>query len=160
MFVHNQTTFYSNGEAIDVSVGTETNIELTRTYSESLKNPYSDCEIDSGTTVKDVDSDYYSAFINLNKTYRNIDCFDICYQNMLLTNCKCIDPYANYYDLFGNATVSRFCYFGSDEESTPAYKCYLNLTSTGNLDDTCSASCPKECSGYSFQATTSFSQYP
>ena len=160
VFIHNQTTYYSDGEAIDVSVGTETNIELTRVYSENLKDPYSDCKIDSNTTPKDVNSEYYSAFIKQNMTYRNIDCSGLCYQNNLLKNCKCIDPFENYFDIFGNATVSRFCYFGSDEENTPDYKCYLNLTTAGDLDGVCSDLCPKECSKISFQSTTSFSQYP
>ena len=160
VFIHNQTSYYSDGEAIDVSVGTETNIELTRTNSESLKDPYSDCKIDSDSTTKDINSVYYKKLIDLSMTYRNIDCTNICYQNNLLDSCKCIDPYANYFDIFGNTTIPKFCYFGSDEEETPDYKCYLNLTSTGNLDDTCTALCPKECSRISYETTTSFSQYP
>ena len=102
LFIYNQSTLYSDSESIDLPLGFEANIKLTRRITSSLLIPYSSCSI-SGSTVIDTteitDHTYIDLFNNLNLTYRGPDCMNFCGLDKLLDKCKCVDYNSQFFNL-------------------------------------------------------------
>lgn len=94
IFVHNSSFSPLSSEAIDVKPGTLTNIGIKRSFTYKYPYPYSEC-ID----LSSFDSILYRYFIKNNKTYRQSDCFDLCFQKIIIDNCGCY--YLNFPQLFG-----------------------------------------------------------
>ena len=89
VFVHNKSfnplSFEDNSWSMQP--GEETRIAIRRTFSSSVPFPYSQCvDLSHGHS-----SDLYSYIINSNRTYRQKDCLQLCYQQAINQLCKCTD---------------------------------------------------------------------
>ena len=81
----NRIQIYDQKFGIDVPLG-NTQIKIEREYYQNLPEPYNNC-------IKQDTSEYISyLFQNLvqnNKTYKQINCFDLCIVEFLNTKCNC-----------------------------------------------------------------------
>ena len=152
VFIYDQDCVYSDSNGFDVAVGTETNIALTKTTSQQIKFPFSNCTIDANTDS--MSSKYYQIFVQNNLTYLMSDCLELCYQMVLLERCDCIDSMSQFNNLFA-VSFARFCDFtnGSSDDS---------LCFDDSIDWFCRkpAQCPIECNRVSYTFSSSFSKYP
>ena len=91
-----------------------------------------------------------------NLTYRQVDCLDTCYQNALITECKCIDSSVNYFGeiLYPNCKLSEFCIM---KETTT--ECLLAFQKRGGSQTECRSECPLECEREIFSFETSFADF-
>ena len=119
-------------------------------FTTRLPQPYTECMANLDSIHK-FDSELYRAIINSNRTYRQTDCFDLCFQKRVIDVCNC---YMNYLDrLSGTVSCSSMSqincsiYVG-DEFLASDYK------------SICSPYCPIECETMMFTVSTSFSDYP
>jgi hypothetical protein len=157
IYIHNQTSYYTSLDSIELGVGTDTNIVLSNVIVEKLSKPYSDCTIDSFPTV---DSAYYNAFLKQNKTYRFNDCFHICFQLNLLNEFNCIDPFKRFFDLFNNATVNKFCLSQTEYNNENNDNENIINRNTDKFIKQCLNDCENECSIININKQTSFLRYP
>jgi hypothetical protein len=85
VFVHNKTHRPSYFEGFDVSVDTQTDLTIERTFIERQPAPYSNCVEDPAS--------YGSIFTNMfsrnNLTYKQTQCYEYCYQRKLVDTCGC-----------------------------------------------------------------------
>ncbi len=145
---------------------------MKRTKYERIIKPYSDCLIDSDTKPSDINSIYYNKIIDSGKIYKSTDCYNLCYQTKLLDKCSCLDPNANYFNLF-NSSINSFCNLLIIDQSDYEYyisinkkpikndyECMKKLYEIDNLVEECTKACPLECSGKSFVFTSNYAYYP
>jgi hypothetical protein len=143
---------YSDSEGINISAGKETSIALNKVVAVSLKKPYSNCDIDMETDTSKIESVYFQIFKQLNLTYRQVDCLDLCYQMALIKHCQCVDIDINFFNLF-DVDIQMFDYCDLKDN-----RCIENVSE--NLYEKCGTECPMECTKISFTYTTSFCNYP
>ena len=74
----------------DVAPGTSTSFVIGREFKNKLPKPFNDCYEDL-TSLDSYDSDLYRRMIMANTTYRQVDCFRLCYQKQMVEKCKCFD---------------------------------------------------------------------
>ncbi len=147
VFINNNSTLYSDAEAIMVSAGTETNIALTKRFTTSLISPYSPCQIDADTTPTGQALRFKNAKLN----YRQTDCISLCYQEALYKHCGCIDLFVSLPDMFfDQGVLPQFC--RSNNYTTCCLDEFLNT----NFADDCQIKCPLECETEEFQYSISF----
>ncbi len=154
VFIYNHTTVYSESDSVDVSVGQETNINLSKKIVNKLKKPYSECEVDYNTPGDTKTSEFYNIFLKSNYTYRQDDCMTLCYQMTLVKDCNCFDFAVNFFNLFGVKPL-KAC--GKSES-----QCMEKIFRHRNLNyyDKCREMCPKECQSVDYTFDVSFSEYP
>lgn len=87
IFVNNKTVKPLMYEGIDVPTGVHTNIAINRFLSKQIPHPYSSCL----SNLKDFNSTFVRLIMESNYTYRQKDCFDLCYQRFIMENCGCYD---------------------------------------------------------------------
>ncbi len=91
-------------------------------------------------------------YIKLNQTYRQIDCFDLCFQELLIKTCKC---YTNTLNKL-NGTNPCLDYF--------QLNCFMETWSTfvsnNYISTNCIQYCPLECYSINYEIKTTFSKYP
>ena len=98
VFIHNDTIEPTTFEGIDISPGTHYSIRLGRDFIYQLPLPYNDC-YNNLNTIDAFDSDIYRAIIQSNATYRQRDCYRLCFQKYLIQRCGCYDQ--NFMGLYG-----------------------------------------------------------
>jgi hypothetical protein len=77
----------SEDNLISIEPGKETDIIVERTLISNTPKPYSGC-----TYLSDaINSELYKFVLNSNKTYRQKDCIDFCYQRFIQKKCNCFD---------------------------------------------------------------------
>ena len=145
VFIHNQSYAPSFSKGVNVNVGAETNLAISRSYSRNFPRPYSDCvDLDSSQSEM-----YAYIRTNLSQAYRQQDCLDLCFQKKIMANCACYYPK----------------YAQMEPDSPPC----LNLTQLdciheqySNLDeDPCSMyECPLECETITYDVEVSSLKYP
>jgi hypothetical protein len=150
VIIHNQTYKISFNEGFDITTGMETNFAIKRLYETLKPKPYSECiDLDS---IDSFDSYFYRVIYGLNQTYRQIDCFDLCFQQTLIQTCNC---YLNTFNKL-NGTIQCL-----DESqlycSVFAWRSFL---SNDYMSKICVQYCPLECKSVNYQITTTFSNYP
>ena len=150
VIIHNRTYKISLFDGYDISTGVETNLAISRLYVTNKPKPYSDC-IDLNS-IDSFDSDFYRVIYGLNQTYRQIDCFDLCFQQMLINACQC---YTNTINKL-NGTNPCLDYFQSNC-LTNTWNSYL---SNDYISKNCVQYCPLECYPINYQITSSFTNYP
>lgn len=142
VIVHNQSVIpFPDEDGIDVSVGRQSNIAVSRTFIERLPPPYNDCieELDEVTLTRN------SLLASLKEnyhleTYTQKYCLKVCYQNYIISNCGCFD-YSSPYSQEIIDTLDG-CY------TTDDVKCVNDMqTEFYNSDaiDQCYNNCPIEC---------------
>ena len=73
VFIYNHSTLYTDSQGLDVPVGKETNIALSKQVSKSLKKPFSDCVINQDDDVnKKKELDIFTLCV-----YTNLDIYRI-----------------------------------------------------------------------------------
>ncbi len=150
VIIHNQTYKITLNEGFDISTGVETNFAIYKVYETNKPNPYSDC-IDLNS-IDSFDSNLYRVIYASNKTYRQIDCFDLCFQQLLIKRCDC---YMASWDRL-NGTIQ--CLTESQRYCTKlAWNFFI---SNDYVSKTCRQYCPLECNSISYKLTTSFSSFP
>ena len=85
--VNNHLSYPLLGNSIDINVDTATNISISRVFINKLPKPYSECDFDlddAATSETIPQSELYKLTQASNFTYRQIDCFCMCYQRFLL----------------------------------------------------------------------------
>ena len=146
LMINNQSLRNRYSDGINIPTGLSTEVKLSRMFFEKLPNPYSDCQDLTG-----YDSVLYKAIMDMNLTYRQDDCFDLCLQKTNIEKCGCCNLY--YQCLFNkelclNATQVKCVY--------ETYKIFIN----SNVNELCSSMCPLECESTKIDISTSSSTFP
>jgi hypothetical protein len=151
VFIYNHSNHYSESEVIDISGGFETNIVLSKRISETYPKPYSTCEIKDNIKLT-TSSDYkiFGLFANSSYSYRSLDCHAICYQEIILDNCKCIDKDLIFINL-KNIKIPRLCNWYNNSTDWNCYNMVLD-----SIDSVCKKMCPYECNQVKLSMSTSF----
>jgi len=158
VFIYNHSNYYSENEVIDISAGFETgfetNIALTKKISETYPKPYSACEIKNNIKLTtSADYQIFDLFTNTPYSYRSSDCFTVCYQELLLDNCKCIDYDTIFFNL-KNVKIPKMCDWFDYSKDTI---CSDNIFENTDFDVFCGKRCPYECDQVTLSMSTSFS---
>jgi len=154
VFIYNHNNHYSKSEVIDISVGFETNIALTKKISETYPKPYSACEIkDNIKLTTSADYQIFDLFANTPYLYRSADCRAFCYQELILNYCNCIDCDYDFLNL-KKIEIPKFCDWSSNSKDLDCYEKIFNNT---ELDAVCEQKCPYECDQVTLSLSTSFS---
>lgn len=124
IFIHNQTIMPTSYEGYDVAPGTSTSFIVNRQWNNKLPKPFNEC-YDDLTSMDSYDSVLYREIIKANLTYRQIDCFRLCYQKQTVEKCKCNDP------TIPSIFVARICL------STWELECLLDVYTRFKIDDNC-----------------------
>ena len=147
VFIHNSSFDIRESEGVDVPLSKATNIAIKRTFVSKQASPYSDCV--------DIDS-YNSEFVKFIKdsarTYRQIDCFDLCLQKKIIQSCGCYE--VRYPRLYNHSTGCNI---------KDLYWCSRNVSQTfrtNQIDPECVAKCPLECDSVKYGLSLSSSTYP
>ena len=144
IFVHNKTFDAIIPEEINLNVGKEINVALSRKISTKTSQPYSECK-----DLTTFSSKLYRIFQALNKTYRQYDCFKLCLQKNINTLCG--------------------CYFSRYTKVNKEFKACLNLTQLACIytqqdsflaDQDCLDQCPLECNSITYDFQTTTLEYP
>lgn len=152
MAIHNnsaspQTKF----EGLTVSVGENTNIEVSRTFYYKLGSPFSSCRVTT-LPISDQDSDYVKAAMFTDK-YNKRMCYEICLQMQFIQpKCNCTDPSV----LMGNLR-GEICFKNADLDCINEFR-----ASSEKLDlaSYCGSYCPEECDTISYTTSLSSIDYP
>jgi hypothetical protein len=150
VIIHNQTYKISTNEGFDISTGVETSVIINRIYETLKPKPYSEC-IDLNS-IDSFDSNLYRVLYGLNQTYRQIDCFDLCFQELLIQTCNC------YFNKFNKLNGTNQCL------DMFQMNCSLNAWSTfvsnNYINTNCIQYCPLECYSITYSVTTRSTNYP
>ena len=144
--IQNQTEKpFWQGDALKVDGGCETDFILKRNLISKLPQPYGNCSDGTGST-------YYNNIVNtLGASYNHEFCFSICMQSYILQNCNC---YSVYLPADGANSSNSFC-----NNPTSLY-CATNISSNGDVTQTCENACPFECDYTEYTVTASKANYP
>lgn len=87
VLVHNKSEKPTYALGIKANVGHHTVIEITRTFSTRMQQPYSEC-------VEDIESYaekslYVKTILETNYTYKQSDCYEVCLQKYVVNDCGC-----------------------------------------------------------------------
>ena len=151
VYIHDPSEAPPFSKGINVNVGQETNIAVTRSYKKSYPSPYSDC-VDLNTFKP---TEMYSFMMNSNPnvSYRQQDCLDLCFQQQVMTNCGCYYPK----------------YLSLNPQTPPCLNltqliCIYNqysLAPKSQANNACiTDQCPLECDTVEFNFQTSNLDYP
>ena len=151
IFVHNDSLTPSAFEGIDLDVGHITNIAVHKSYISKLPKPYSDCT-QNLDDINSFDSDLFRFIIKQNNTYRQTDCYNLCYQNKLYQECSCQDSSLTKYIVDSSICLTQ-------TQSACLYKVFTYFTKNG-FNELCSDYCPAECQSIQYSISTSSSLYP
>ncbi len=144
VLINNQSfTPNANDDFLSIEPGKETDIVVDRTFISNTPKPYSGCT----DLTQGYDSELYNFIVKSNKTYSQIDCYDLCYQRYIQNECNCFD--------------TRFSY-------TYATLPCLNLTQIDCLLESlssieflsCELDCPLECDFVTYNSQLSSLIYP
>ena len=147
IYIHNRSFAPISSDNINVRVGQETTITIKKTFSHRTPYPYSSC-IDL-TTFK---SELYTATIKdkSNNEYRQIDCFNLCLQRMIIQKCNC------FHSRFKRLSSSNPCHSLDDLECIGQQESEFK---DEKLDE-CLKECPLECVKQEFDLQVSSLDYP
>ncbi len=137
---------------LDLPISFETNIVVDRVYAKQLLSPYSLCFFENGEWPKSFNTDLYDIFLKYGIPYNQKDCIELCYQNLAISYCSCLDRQSIFLPSWD------YCYKSDDVKCL--IRAYERFKQDGNsyVHDKCVSSCPLECNSTSFQMSSSFSQ--
>ena len=115
-----------------------------------LPKPYSNCEIDAGSTEGNHDSEIYKMIAKSDYDYTQKLCFEQCYQQEAFLQCNFTD--SNFLSLYPQSPV----------DTNEAYECVNNIYSTKYLssdflNSICLPLCPLECNRTEYKASVTAS---
>jgi hypothetical protein len=85
VFIHNKSETPTYFEGFEVSVDTWTDVQVRRTFTEQLPQPFSACEDD----FANYGSIFTDMFTEKGLTYSQTHCFEYCYQRKVVDTCGC-----------------------------------------------------------------------
>ena len=157
--VHNQSSEINPDEdGLDVPVGLETNIEVSRTFIDRLSKPYSNC-IDQLTEERSKENKALGIiFDKISRhelqAYQMNFCIKTCLQLYLLKQCGCSSPSLVYLKVLPLLTICA---------NESQLLCLKNATSYFYEKDQvkdCYSSCPLECKSSIYETKISSAIYP
>ena len=149
LFIHNKTFENRLTEEINLKMGEEINVAVSRTFSYKTPHPYSECE--------DLDS-FRSEYFNilkssnaaLNASYRQYDCFKLCLQKMITQNCEChFTKFTKVENLPSCLNLSQFNCTNTQQNAF-----------TGEKLIECNKQCPLECNTITYSPQLSTLDFP
>ena len=151
IYIHNQTTvpgLFDN--PISVPTGQRTFIAMRKTFVHDYPYPYSNCE-----DLNNYDSDEFKRCLQTGKKYRQQNCIDFCYQEMIVDKCKCFFPG------IPNLPMKNIKPCENIEET----ECYTKKIDEFNVrinefKTKCSKGCPLECDSMKYDFELSNLYYP
>jgi hypothetical protein len=146
IFIHNDSLTPNMFEGLSLNVGTMTYIAVHKTYSSKLPFPYSDCT-DNLNDIGSYDSEYFRMTMSTNNSYRQSDCFSLCYQIYLNKKCKCYDAIVRSVDFSLVPCINT-------KEAICQIETMKYFSTKSN--EICADQCPAECytTTYSFKSST------
>ena len=150
IFIHNDSLTPNLFEGLSLNVGTLTNIAVHKTYSSKLPSPYSECT-DNLNDMNSYDSEYYRMTMSTNNSYRQSDCFDLCYQNYLNKKCKCYDALVRSIDILLMPCITA-------NETVCQIETLKYFSTKSN--EICADQCPAECYTTTYSFKSSIQAYP
>jgi hypothetical protein len=144
IFISNQSvTPNSVDNFISIEPGKETDIAVDRTLTLNTPKPYSACT----DLTKGYNSELYKFLMKSNKTYRQSDCIDLCYQRHIQNKCKCF------------SSVSTRIHETLACLNSTQIDCLMNIYQNFDINS-CSLDCPLECEFVSYNFQVSSVIYP
>ena len=154
IFIYNHTTAYADNDSVEISVGKETSINIRKKFLTKKPKPFSECDIIDNTKANSSTSDFYKIFIKSKLTYRQKDCLTLCYQMLLVKQCKCFDFGVSFFNLF-QVKSPKSC---KKEDSPCIEKIFRHPTK--NYYKICNKRCPVECQTVDYNFDVNFATYP
>lgn len=149
VYIHSHTVVPATYEGFTtMNIGTATNILISKTYTNKLPYPYSECREDLSAS----DSYLYNKVIEVFGTYRRTDCLNFCFQRKVIEICSC-------YDITYRSISSEIRPCSSLNETTCVYNTLLSFAEE-TTNKLCSNECPLECESISYSQSTSTSSFP
>jgi hypothetical protein len=148
IFIHNSSVSPLNVNPIYLQGATQTYIQVARTFTNKLPQPYSECQLPRGATYE---SDLYNLIVDSGFEYTQLDCDSQCFQKYLIKTCNCSSTYLS---LIYNVSVCT-----SELENNCSIGFYRSFTSDF-LKEHCSPACPLECETQTFAYFLSTMGYP
>lgn len=139
------------GYGLGVAPGESTNLAIERIVNYQLSKPYSEC-IKNVYSLDSFDSEVYKRVIRSNSIYRQSDCYDAFYISEIYKKCNC-EPIFNSFDVEFNKSCKTF------EKLECMGKVSLEIQSS-DLKNEIKSSCPLECDSVSFRVSKSENRYP
>ena len=159
LMIYNQTEddiTLSNSKSIKIKTNTETNIAISRVFLKKLPSPYSECVIDlESATIDSHDSSLYKQFFKANMTYKQMACFDYCFQENVVKRCKCRSSPSN-----GMLDFDGIKMCSTSEEFNCTTSLYFNEYKANNFQGKCDAQCPLECNSKYLNIQMSYQNFP
>ena len=130
--IHNSSINPSYNEGFGVLSGLETNIAIKRLIISQKEQPYSECIAD----IKSYKSILTKTILNTGYIYRQIDCFDLCFQDYFISQKGC-----NYPGLLKIEDVKQCSSINEIKNLTSLYQEFIKK----GITQDCLIKCPKEC---------------
>lgn len=150
--VHNISVKPTYNEGIDIPTGLRTNLIVNRIFSNKLEFPYDNCKSNVESN-SEYDTLLYMLIKGLNQTYRQKDCFDMCFYLEVQQRCNCSYPIDKVYEmciadsLLSKPSLTTICAAGLVENF---YK--------ETFEQKCLKYCPLECDSIDFQLSMSLAE--
>lgn len=150
IYIHNDSINTNFFEGIDISTGAQSDIAVNRLFINREPKPYSDCIADLDTP-ESYDSFIFKEVFKDQSTYRERDCHDLCFQELLIKKCGCHIPG------LGNLGSETPCI--SVNQTKCSFDAATHFYSVG-IKLICGEKCPTECNKQYFSYSKSFANYP
>jgi hypothetical protein len=144
VYIHNQTSDPILPNEMDLNIGMELNLAITRTFSQKTPHPYSECK-----DLASFNSTYYSILKELNISYSQYECLKLCLQKKINEICGC------YYPKYLKSSKSlEIC------SNLTQLDCVYSQQSFFDFDEFCLEQCPLECDTITYDVQMSSLAYP
>jgi len=144
-FINNQsiTPSFANDNFISIEPGKKTDIVVDRIFTSNTPQPFSSCT-DLANGFK---SELYNFIVKSNKTYRQIDCIDLCYQRKVQNECGCFDSrYSRIYQTLSCLNSTQLACLYRENDFFDKFSCQLD--------------CPLECDSITYNLQVSSLKFP
>ena len=116
-----------------------------------MPSPYSSC-ID----LTNFDSEYFRVFQQLNKTYQQSVCQEMCKQNYINKKCNCFSV-----ELLSIVSDNNTVFCGSDSDSADDFECMQEAMFDIRFNELCGdKECPLECMSVDYELVFSQDTFP
>ena len=144
-FVHNSSYKPVASDGVKIKPGDNSYIAVSRTFTRKQPRPYSVC-ID----LTQYSSKYFDLIIEQNRTYRQADCFELCFQERVIETCECYD--LRFLDINKNSTAPCL--------NMTQWNCITNEYYKYDYTQCALLYCPLECESMSYGMSVSTLENP
>jgi amiloride-sensitive sodium channel subunit alpha/amiloride-sensitive sodium channel subunit gamma len=135
----------SNG--VDAKPGSLTNIGVKKTFIYKAHSPFSECD-----RLTEFTSELYELIVGRNVTYRQVDCFGLCLQKMIVSACRCYSlKYLKLVEGVGPCLSM---------EQLKCVKLENDRFLQSEKSQLCGSECPLECNSVDYEFSYSSSDFP